>query len=66
MMIEHAAGASQASVVEYVLVLAAAVVLVWTLALALRYSVRPQETEAGHIKRRILADEIHEEEAQPR
>lgn len=58
---DHAAGASQASPVEWLLVLAAAIVLVWSLALAIRYTVRPRETEAGHIKRRIL-DEIDEPE----
>jgi len=67
MMMDHAAHVAHASVFEYVLVLAAAVVLVWTLVLALRYTVRPQETDAGHIKRRILIDETDEaEEAQPR
>ena len=40
--------------------LAAAVVLVWALGLAIRYTVRPGETEAAHIKRRILLDEIDE------
>jgi hypothetical protein len=56
-MMDHAAGASHASPVEWLLVLAAAIVLVWSLALAIRYTVRPRETEAAHIKRRIL-DEI--------
>ena len=60
-MMDHAAGASHASVFEYVLVLAAAIVVVWTLGLALRYTVRPGETDPGHIKRRILMDEIDEE-----
>jgi len=58
---DHAVGASHASPVEWLLVLAAAIVLVWSLALAIRYTVRPRETEAGHIKRRIL-DEIDEPE----
>ena len=63
---EHGA-ASHVSVFEYVLVFAAAVVLVWALGLALRYTIRPREADAGHIKRRILADEIDEaEEAPPR
>jgi hypothetical protein len=62
---DHAAGASHASPVEWLLVLAAAIVLVWSLALAIRYTVRPHETEAGHIKRRIL-DEIDEPEEAPR
>ena len=61
MMMDHAAGASHASLVEWLLVFAAAIVLVWALALAIRYTVRPQETEAAHIKRRIL-DEIDEPE----
>ena len=66
-MMDHAASASHASIFEYVLVFAAAIVLVWTLGLALRYTVRPRETDPDHIKRRILIDEIDEaEEAQPR
>jgi hypothetical protein len=62
---DHAAGASHASPVEWLLVLAAAIVLVWSRALALRYPVRPHKNEAGHIKRRIL-DEIDEPEEAPR
>ena len=58
---DHAVGASHASPVEWLLVLAATIVLVWSLALAICYTVRPRETEAGHIKRRIL-DEIDEPE----
>jgi hypothetical protein len=65
MTMDHAAGASHASPVEWLLVLAAAIVLVWSLALAIRYTVRPRETDAGHIKRRIL-DEIDEPEEAPR
>ena len=66
-MMDHAASASHASIFEYVLVFAAAIVLVWTLGLALRYTVRPRETDPDHIKRRILVDEIDEaEEAKPR
>jgi hypothetical protein len=61
-MMDHAAGASHASVFEWVLVFVAAVVLVWTLALAIRYTVRPEETDPGHIKRRILSDESAETE----
>ena len=60
-MMDHAAGASHGSPVEWLLVLAAAIVLVWSLALAIRYTVRPRETEAAHIKRRIL-DEVDEPE----
>ena len=56
-MMDHAAGASHASV-EYVLVFVAAVVMVWTLVLALRYTVRPRETDPEHIKHRILDDEL--------
>ena len=63
MTMDHAAGASHASPVEWLLVVAAAIVLVWSLALAIRYTVRPRETEAGHIKRRILEDFDGREEA---
>ena len=59
-MMDHAAGASHASVLEWMVVAAAAIVLVWALGLAVRYTVRPGETEATHIKRRILEDEIDE------
>ena len=41
----HVGGAAHASVLEWALVLAAAIVLVWALALAIRYMVRPGETE---------------------
>ena len=41
--------------------------VVWTLGLAIRYTVRPEESDVGHIKRRILLDETGEpEEARPR
>jgi len=59
---DHAAGASHASLLEWILVLAAAIVLVWALGLAIRYTVRPRETEASHIKRRILLDDVDEPE----
>ena len=59
---DHAAGASHASLLEWILVLMAAIVLVWALGLAIRYTVRPQETEASHIKRRILLDDDDEPE----
>ena len=59
-MMDHAAGASHASLLEWMLVFAAAIVLVWALGLAIRYTVHPGETEASHIKRRILLDEIDE------
>jgi len=62
---DHVVGASHASPVEWLLVLAAAIVLVWSLALAIRHTVRPRETEASHIKRRIL-DEIDETKEAPR
>jgi len=64
-MMDHAAGASHASAFEWVLVFVAAVVLVWTLGLAIRYTVRPEETDPGHIKRRILSDESAEAEETP-
>jgi succinate dehydrogenase hydrophobic anchor subunit len=58
---DHATGAAHASVLEWLLVFAAAVVLVLALGLAIRYTVRPAETEASHIKRRILVDDdVHE------
>jgi len=60
-MMDHSA-ASHASAFEYALVFAAAIVLVWTLGLALRYTVRPRETDPDHIKHRILDDEIDEPE----
>jgi hypothetical protein len=66
-MMDHSAGASNASLLEWLLVCAAAIVLVWALGLAIRYTVHPAETEAAHIKRRILLDETAEaEEARPR
>jgi hypothetical protein len=65
-MMDHAS-AAHAATFEYVLVFAAAIVLVWTLILALRYTVDPRETDAGHIKHRILLDEVDEvEEGRPR
>ena len=64
-MMDHAAGASHASGLEWALVCAAAIVLVWTLGLALRYTVRPEETDPGHIKRRILIEAIDETEKAP-
>ena len=63
-MMDHGAGVSHASTVEYVLVVVAAVVMVWTLVLALRYTLRPHETDPEHIKHRILDDELdHAQEA---
>jgi hypothetical protein len=57
---DHAAHASHASVLEWLLVFAAAIVLVWALGLAFRYTVNPRETDPGHIKRRILLDDVDE------
>ena len=57
---EHAASASHASTLEWALVLAAAIVLVWSLGLALRYTFRPEELDVDHIKHRILLDDIDE------
>ena len=62
MTMDHAAGAAHASILEWILVFAAAIVLVWALGLAIRYTVRPGETEASHIKRRILLDDVDEPE----
>jgi hypothetical protein len=59
---DHAAGASHASLLEWILVLVAAIVLVWALGLAIRYTVRPGEAETSHIKRRILLDDVDEPE----
>ncbi len=60
MTMDHAAGATHASLLEWMLVFVAAIVLVWALAQALRYTIKPGETEASHIKRRILLDDIGE------
>jgi hypothetical protein len=60
MMLDHAAHASHASPLEWLLVCAAAVILVWSLAAAFRYTVRPGETDPGHIKHRILRDDEDE------
>jgi len=64
-MMDHAAGASHASLLEWMLVLAAAIVLVWALGLAVHYTVHPGETEASHIKRRILHDDFDEPKEAP-
>ncbi len=58
----HHVGASHASGLEWILVGAADFVLVWALGLALRYTVRPGETDPEHIKHRILVDEPGEPE----
>jgi hypothetical protein len=47
------------------LVLAAAIVLVWALGLAVHYTVHPGETEASHIKRRILQEDTDEPKQAP-
>jgi len=59
-MMDHTAHVSQASAWEWLLVCAAAIVLVWALGLALRYTVSPRETDPRHIKRRILLDDMDE------
>ena len=59
-MMDHAAHASEASGLEWLLVFTAAIVLVWALGLALRYTVNPREADPGHIKRRILVDDVDE------
>jgi hypothetical protein len=59
-MMDHSAGSAHASGLEWMLVLAAAAVLVWALGLALRYTLRPGETDAQHIKHRILGDETEQ------
>ena len=64
-MMDHVTGASHASLLEWMLVLAAAIVLVWALGLAVRYTVHPRETEATHIKRRILHDDFDEPKEAP-
>ena len=55
-------GTSHASAIEWMLVFVAAVTLVWALGRALWYTVRPGETDPGHIKHRILLDEADETE----
>ena len=65
-MMDHATGASHASLLEWILVFAAAIVLVWALGLAVRYTVHPGETDATHIKRRILRDDFDEPKGAPR
>jgi hypothetical protein len=59
-MLDHATHASHASPLEWVLVCAAAILLVWSLAAALRYTLYPGESDPRHIKHRILDDEIDE------
>jgi hypothetical protein len=59
MTMTHAAAGSH-SPLEWLLVCAAAAVLVWALGAALRYTVRPEELDARHIGRRILHD--HDDE----
>lgn len=62
-MMDHAAHASYASPFEWLLVCAAAVILVWSLVAAFRYTLHPGETDPGHIKHRILHDEDETTEA---
>src|SRR4030095_10033013 len=59
---DPAAGAPHSSLLEWILVLAAAIVLVWALGLAIRYTVRPEEAEASHIHPRILLEDVDEPE----
>ena len=66
MTMDHAMDASHASLLEWLLVLAAAIALVWALGLAVRYTVHPGESEATHIKRRILHDDMDEPKEAPR
>ena len=60
MMMDHAAHAAHASPLEWLLVCAAAVILVWSFVAALRYTLRPGESDRSHIKYRILHDETDE------
>ncbi len=50
-------GAARPAPYEYVLVGLAIVGMVWTLYLAVRYTVRPGEDRPDHIKRAILEDD---------
>ena len=59
---DHMAGASHVSLLDWLLVGAAAIILVRSLWLALRYTMRPGETDPGHIKHRILHEEPDEPE----
>ena len=63
----HHASAGAPSALEWVLVAEAALVMVWTLGLAIRYTVAPGETNPNHIKHRILIEdaEAPEEGRQP-
>ena len=53
----HGAVETEHGLVEWIVVAAAAIILLWTLGLALRYTLRPGESDATHIKHRILLDE---------
>ena len=53
----HAEAAVEHSAIEWLVVLIAAMVLLWTLGLAIRYTIFPGESDATHIKHRILLDE---------
>jgi len=50
-------GAARPDLFEYVLVGIAIVAAAWTIYLAVRYTLRPGESNPDHIKRRILEDE---------
>lgn len=53
----HAHGAGpRPAFYEYLIVAAAAVVMVWTVYLAVRMTARPGEDQPDHIKRAILED----------
>jgi hypothetical protein len=52
----HGGGAAEHGLVEWLVVSVAVVILLCALGLALRYTVRPGETDATHIKHRILDD----------
>ncbi len=45
--------------IDYVIVLLAALVVLFTLACAIKYTVRPGEGQAGHIKRMIIEQDEH-------
>ena len=59
-MMDHTVHAARASSLEWALVWVATAVLAWALLLALRYTVRPGESDPAHIKHRILVDDLDE------
>ena len=62
----HGAGAAEHVLVEWLVVSAAAIILLCALGLALRYTVRPGESDPTHIKHRILDDTDSLDAARPR